>query len=180
MVKKKYHTKVLEKISSVIALERVDLATKMESMKKVLENISSAIALRQVNLATKMESVKKVLEKFFTLYTKLCNVDLFTKENQQAIEHLQGNLQLTGSILKLSPDNSQIHFQRLLMTQSRLSKLQATNANIRYTLISIQSMLRPHMEVLQKELAFVDTLMKKDSQLSTHEGLVDLATNLEI
>ena len=36
------------------------------------------------------------------------------------------------------------------------------------------------MEVLQKELAFVDTLMKKDSQLSTHEGLVYLGTNLEI
>ena len=40
-------------------------------------------------------------------------------------------------------------------------------------------MLTPHMEVLHKELAFVDTLMKKDSQISTHKGLVDLA-DLEI
>ena len=46
---------------------------------KVLEKISSAIALRQVDLATKMESVKIVLEKIFFLYTKLCNVELFTQ-----------------------------------------------------------------------------------------------------
>ena len=41
-------------------------------------------------------------------------------------------------------------------------------------------MLTPHMEVLHKELVYVETLMKKDSQLSTYEGLVDLAKNLEI
>ena len=41
-------------------------------------------------------------------------------------------------------------------------------------------MLIPHMEVLQKELDFEETLIKKNSHLSTHEGLVDMATHLEI
>lgn len=41
-------------------------------------------------------------------------------------------------------------------------------------------MLIPHMEMLHKELAFVDTLMKKDSQLSTYEGLVNIVSHLEI
>ena len=41
-------------------------------------------------------------------------------------------------------------------------------------------MLAPQMEVLQNELAFAETLIKKDSHLSTHEGLVDLDTNLKI
>ena len=41
-------------------------------------------------------------------------------------------------------------------------------------------MLMPHMEVSHKELAFIDTLMKKESQLPRHEGLVDLVANLEI
>ena len=37
-----------------------------------------------------------------------------------------------------------------------------------------------HMEILQKELAFIETLMKKDTHLSTHEGLVHIATELAI
>jgi hypothetical protein len=45
---------------------------------KVLEKISSAIALRQFDLATKVESVKKVLENIFSLYTKFYDVNLFT------------------------------------------------------------------------------------------------------
>ena len=64
--------------------------------------------------------------------------------------------------------------------QGTLTKLKAQDANIRATLISIQSMLTPHMEVLHKELAYDETLMKKDNQLSTHDGLVDLAAQLDV
>ena len=49
---------------------------------KVLEKISNVIALRQVDLATKMENLKKVLENIFSIYRKLCNVEIFTKETQ--------------------------------------------------------------------------------------------------
>ena len=41
-------------------------------------------------------------------------------------------------------------------------------------------MLAPQMEVLQNELAFAETLIKKDSHLSTDECLVDMATHIEI
>ena len=37
-------------------------------------------------------------------------------------------------------------------------------------------MSTPHMEVLYKELAYAETLMKKDSHISTHDGLVDLVS----
>ena len=37
-----------------------------------------------------------------------------------------------------------------------------------------------HMEVLHKELSYGKILLKKDSQLSTHDGLVDLVSWLEI
>ena len=66
------------------------------------------------------------------------------------------------------------------MTQCRLAKLQEKDANIRYILISIQSMLTPYMEVFQKELAYAETLMKKDTHLSTHKGLADLVAQLDI
>ena len=56
---------------------------------KVMEKISSAIALRQVDLETKIESVKNILEGIYTLYTKLCDVDFVTQETQQSIIWLQ-------------------------------------------------------------------------------------------
>lgn len=44
----------------------------------------------------------------------------------------------------------------------------------------IQSMLTPHMDILHKELAFVDILMQKGPHLSTLEGLVHLVVELGI
>ena len=58
--------------------------------------------------------------------------------------------------------------------------LQAQDANICATLINIQAMLTSHMKVIHKELAYDEILMKKYSNLSTHDGLVNLATELDI
>ena len=104
---------------------------------KVLEKISSALALRQVELATKMESVKNILENIFSLYTKLCDVNIFIHDIQRHVEQLEGDLKTTINTIKLSPGKSQPHFQRLLSTQGRLAKLKEQNANIQATLISI-------------------------------------------
>ena len=62
--------------------------SKKKFQSKVNENISSAIALRKVDLETKMKDMKKVLENIFSLYTKLCDVNFFTKEAQRAIDRL--------------------------------------------------------------------------------------------
>ena len=65
-------------------------------------------------------------------------------------------------------------------SQVQLAALYAQDENIQAILINIQSMLTPHMEILHKELAFAETLMKKDPHLSTHEGLVYLVVELAI
>ena len=57
-----------------------------------MEKISSAITLKQVELSTKVDSVKKFLESMYSLYTKLCDVDFFTKETQQNLLRLQTKL----------------------------------------------------------------------------------------
>ena len=41
-------------------------------------------------------------------------------------------------------------------------------------------MLTPHMEVLHKEIAYVEAFTQKDSHISTHDGLVNLVAKLEI
>ena len=76
---------------------------------KVDEWISSVIALHQVELATKIEGVKKMLEHIFSLYTKLCDVPLFTQEVQRHIDHLEGDLKKIGNILQQSPGQGQSH-----------------------------------------------------------------------
>ena len=47
---------------------------------KVNEKISSEIALSKVELAKKIEKVKTVLENIFSLYSKLCDPSYFTQE----------------------------------------------------------------------------------------------------
>lgn len=144
------------------------------------EQISSAIALHQVELATKIDGLKKMLENIFSLYTKLCDVPLFTQEVQRHIDHLERDLKKIGNILQQFPSQGQSYFQNLLSAQGQLASLQAQDANIRATLINIHSMLIPHMEVLHKELSYAEIFMKKDPHLSTNEGLVTLATELDI
>ena len=41
-------------------------------------------------------------------------------------------------------------------------------------------MLFPHMEVMKHEFSLAQALMTRDTNLSIEEGLVDLATTLEI
>ena len=58
--------------------------------------------------------------------------------------------------------------------------LTTKEANIRAKLTQIQTSLTPHMEILHKELGYAKTLLKKDPNLSTLDGLVHLAAKLDI
>ena len=76
--------------------------------------------------------------------------------------------------------DTQLHLHKLMNNQRRLSKLYAQEGNIRTTIVSIQTKLFPPLEFLKKELAKVEALMKDDANISTKEGLVDLAARIEI
>ena len=65
-------------------------------------------------------------------------------------------------------------------TQSQLAILTIEEANIRTKLINIKASLTPHKEILQKELAYAKTLLKKDPNLSTLDGLVHLVAETTI
>ena len=53
-------------------------------------------------------------------------------------------------------------------------------ANIRAKLTNIQASLTPHMDILHKELGYEKTLLEKDPNLSTLDGLVHLAAKKAI
>ena len=46
--------------------------------------------------------------------------------------------------------------------------------------MQIQALITPHLEVLHKEKMYVEIVLKKDPNISTHEGLVDLVAELAI
>ncbi len=47
---------------------------------KIRNNISSAIAISQAELGTKVNKVKEVIGNIISLYTKLCDTSIFTKD----------------------------------------------------------------------------------------------------
>ena len=44
----------------------------------------------------------------------------------------------------------------------------------------MQASITPHLEVLHKEKMYAKIVLKKDPNISTHDGLVDLAAELAI
>ena len=46
--------------------------------------------------------------------------------------------------------------------------------------MQIKSSITPHLQVLHKEQMYAEIVLKKDPNISTHEGLVDLAIELVI
>ena len=67
-----------------------------------------------------------------------------------------------------------------MQTQSQLVVLIADEANIRAKLTSIHATLTPHMKILHKELGYTKTLLKKQPNISTLDGLVHLVAELAI
>ena len=68
----------------------------------------------------------------------------------------------------------------MLHIQSQLAILTIEENNIRAKLTNIQASLTPHMEILQKELAYAKIVLKKDPNLSTLDGLVHLVVETTI
>ena len=95
------------------------------------------------------------------------NPSLFTQVTRSHILCLKGQVNSAGVKLPMNPAQSKKHFRTLLQTQSKLATLSVDEANIRAKLISIQTTLTPHMEILHKDLGHAKTLTKKNPNLST-------------
>ena len=105
---------------------------------------------------------------------------LFTQETQHNVKRLQVDIKASITSMQTIHRDTRLLFLKLMSTQSRLVELQAHEAIIRTTLVSIKAMLLPHMEVLKYELSIVESLLRRDANISTKDGLVDLVVSLEI
>ena len=87
---------------------------------------------------------------------------------------LERNLKISSMQLPKNPAQSEKHFSQTLHT------LIVEEANIKAKLMQIQSLITSHLEVLHKEKSYAKRVLKKDSNLSTLDGLVHLATETAI
>ena len=82
--------------------------------------------------------------------------------------------------LPKDPSQSEKHFAQTLCTQLELATLTTEESNIKAKLLQLQSSITPHLEILHKEQTYVETIIKKDPNLSTLDGLVHLAAETTI
>ena len=82
--------------------------------------------------------------------------------------------------LPSNPANSEKHFAQMLHTQRELATLSTEEATIKENLMQMQASINPHLEVLHKEQMYAEIVLEKDPNISTHDGLVDLAAELAI
>jgi hypothetical protein len=102
---------------------------------EVSERISSEIALTKVELEKRIEKVKAVLENIFSLYSKLCDPSIFTQETSHQIMSLERNVKISSMQLPKDPAQSEKYFSTILHTQSVLFVLTIDKENIKAKLI---------------------------------------------
>ena len=93
---------------------------------------------------------------------------------------LQDDIKASRTRMQSAQGDTQLHLEKLMNNQRRLVELYAQEGNIRTILVSIQTKLMPSLEVLKQEIAKDKVYMKEDVNISIEEGLVDLATRIEI
>ena len=82
--------------------------------------------------------------------------------------------------LPSNPTQSEKQFSQTLHTQRELATLSVEEATIKENLMQIKASITPHLEVLHKEQMYAEKVLKKDPNISTYEGLVDLTVELAI
>lgn len=182
-------TPIMEKLADIAEqVQDEDQETNIKLMEwsekkfqgKVNEKIASEITSSQVELAKVIEKAKKVLENTFSLYKKLCDFSYFTQQTSQRISTLERNLNISSMQLPKDPTQSEKHFAQTLRTQSELAALTSEESTIKVKLLQLQASITPHLEVLHREQVHAENVIKKDPNLSTHEGLVHLAAETAI
>ena len=141
---------------------------------KVNQKIANDIILGQVELD------KKVLGNIFSLHSKLCDFSRFTQEITPKVLSLESRLKISSMQLPSNPANSEKHFSQMLHTPRELATLSAKEATIKEKLMQLQASTTPHLEILHKEKMYAEIVLKKDPNLSTLDGLIDLAAELAI
>ena len=63
---------------------------------KMLNKVSAEIAIKQVEMSKLVKETKKLVVNGQSLQAKLCNVELFTEENQRLLETLKQEISATS------------------------------------------------------------------------------------
>ena len=93
---------------------------------------------------------------------------------------MEGDLNISSLQLPKDPSQSEKYFSQTLRTQKELAELQTEESTTKAKMLQLQASITPHLEILHKEQGYAESIIKKDPNLSTLDGLVHLAAETDI
>lgn len=146
---------------------------------KVLEHIAQQIALNQVELFSKLRNVEQSMSKVTQFFAKLCDVGQFTKETKDTIAKNEDEIKDSAQKLMLDPSTSSEHHEKLSSLSDMQAELAKEEARIRYKLVEIQNMILPLMDSMNKHIAHSKTLIH-DNNFSVVDHLIELSAEVQV
>ena len=145
----------------------------------MLEHIAQQISIHQVELSTILVNLETSCSNVLSLFGKLCDVYEFTKKIKEKFSKIDEDLKASTQQLQLDPSSSSTHFKKIRFLSDMQVEFLREEARIRSTLIDIQNMILPNMDVLQKHIAHSKTLIH-DNNVYIVDHMIELSTEVQI
>ena len=104
---------------------------------KVLEHISQQIAIYQVELSRILGSLETSCANVSSLFGKLCDVPIFTKEIKDKLSKIDEELKASAQQIHFDPSSSFAHFKKIRFLIDMQEEFLREEARIGSTLVDI-------------------------------------------
>ena len=111
---------------------------------------------------------------------KLCDIDFFIEDYAWLLEILHADMRANVISLGKNINSRSSFYSELTLSQKRLAKLMARDAEIRNKLALIQLQLLPHIEIINKVISNFRDILQKEIHFSNIAGFIGIAFELEI
>ncbi|GLJ39681.1 hypothetical protein SUGI_0811210 [Cryptomeria japonica] len=159
--------------------EKLIERTKKKFDNKVIEHIAQQIAIKQVELTTILAKLENSFNNVTSFFAKLCDVTEFTKGIRDQLKKVDDDLKASARQLQLDPSSSSTHHSKIRVLSDKQSELLREDARIRSTLLDIQNMILPNMDIMQKHITHSKTLIH-DNSFSVAEHVIELSAKVQV
>ena len=90
---------------------------------KVLEQIAQKIAIHQVELSTIFSSLESTYNNVTTLFSKLCDMSIFTKDIKEKLAKIDEDMKASAQQMQLDLSSSFAHFSKIRYLSNKQAEL---------------------------------------------------------
>lgn len=141
--------------------------------------MAQKIAIDQVELSTILSTFEISVNNVVSLFVKLSDTSNLTKEIKNKLSQIDTDLKASAHRLSLDPSTSPTHFVKIRYLTDLQAKLLREEARIRATLVDIQSLIIPNMNVMHKHIVHAKKLIY-DNNFSIADHMMELLAKVQI